>query len=316
MFCSVIIPTIGRSTLDRAVMSVLDQVFSQDEFEVIVVNDSGQPLPDPKWLGTQNITILNTNRRERSFARNSGAAIAKGDYLCFLDDDDWLLPGALSAFWELANQNGENVWLYGGIRIVDESGKTLAEMNSGLQGNCFAQIMGGAWAPIQASLIRTRSFFQVGGFNPFICGTEDEDLCRRISYMGDFSSTPTVVACLFRGTAWNTSTNYKRAPDDTKRSRDAVLAEPGSFKQLILTARTSFWYGRVCRVYLSTVSWNLHNKKLMRAASRSLFFMATIIYSGLKIFNNEFWKGLSAEHVPESLHFVMNAYERDHGLLT
>jgi hypothetical protein len=77
-----------------------------------------------------------------------------------LDDDDWLLPGALNTFCELASQKNESVWLYGGIRIVDESGETLAEMNSGLQGNCFAQIMGGAWAPIQASLIRTETFFQ------------------------------------------------------------------------------------------------------------------------------------------------------------
>jgi glycosyltransferase involved in cell wall biosynthesis len=44
MFCSVIIPTIGRTTLDRAILSVLNQDFSQDEFEVIVVNDSGQTL--------------------------------------------------------------------------------------------------------------------------------------------------------------------------------------------------------------------------------------------------------------------------------
>jgi cellulose synthase/poly-beta-1,6-N-acetylglucosamine synthase-like glycosyltransferase len=78
MFCSVIIPTIGRTTLDRAILSVLNQDFSQDEFEVIVVNDSGNPLPDPKWQGSQNITMLNTNQRERSFARNSGAAYSKG----------------------------------------------------------------------------------------------------------------------------------------------------------------------------------------------------------------------------------------------
>ena len=312
MFCSVIIPTIGRATLDRAVMSVLNQDFSLDEFEVIVVNDSGQPLPKPKWQGSQNVSILNTNRRERSFARNSGAAIAKGDYLCFLDDDDWLLPGALREFRELACQKPDSAWLYGGIRIVDEGGKTLAEVNSGLQGNCFAQIMGGAWAPIQASFIRSRTFFQVGGFDPFICGTEDEDLCRRISYMGDFSSTPAVVACLFRGTAWNTSTNYQRAPKDTKRSRDEVLAEPGSFKRLLDSARSAYWYGRVCRVYLSTVNWNFCNKKIFRATSRAMFFIAFFICSGSHVINREFWKGLRAEHVPETLHFVMRSYEQDH----
>jgi glycosyltransferase involved in cell wall biosynthesis len=315
MFCSVIIPTIGRTTLARAVMSVLNQDISQDEFEVIVVNDSGNPLSDPKWQGSRNITILNTNRRERSFARNSGAAIAKGDYLWFLDDDDWLLPGALRELRELARQNPESAWLYGGIRIVDEMGKTLAEMNSGLQGKCFAQIIGGSWAPIQASLINSRTFFQVGGFNPLIFVTQDEDLCRRIAYIGDFSSTPAVVACLFRGTAWNTSTNYQRAPEDTKRSRDAVLAEPGSFKKLLHSVRTAYWFGRVCRIYLSTVNWNFYNKKIFRATSRAMFFIAFFICSGFHIINREFWKGFIAEHVPETLHFVMKAYEQEHGLI-
>jgi glycosyltransferase involved in cell wall biosynthesis len=117
-----------------------------------VVNDSGKPLLNSEWQNAHNVTILNTNRRECSFARNSGAAIAKGNYLAFLDDDDWLLPGALHEFMELTSQKPESVWLYGGIRIVDEMGKTLAEMNSGLHGNCFAQIMGGGWALIQASL--------------------------------------------------------------------------------------------------------------------------------------------------------------------
>jgi glycosyltransferase involved in cell wall biosynthesis len=312
MFCSVIIPTIGRTTLDRAVMSVLNQDFFRDEFEVIVVNDSGQPLPDPQLQGSRNITILNTNRRERSFARNSGAAIARGKYLWFLDDDDWLLPGALNTFWELASQKNESVWLYGGIRIVDESGETLAEKNSSLQGNCFAQIMGGAWAPIQASLISSKAFFEVGGFDPFICGTEDEDLCRRIAYIGDFSSTPTIVACLFRGAAWNTSTNYLRAPDDTKRSRDAVLAEPGSFKRLIHSARSAYWYGRVCRVYLSTIKWNLQNKIFFRAASRALYFVTAFFLTGFRTLSKEYWGGFKADHVPESLHFVMSAYEQNH----
>ncbi|MFU8773700.1 MAG: glycosyltransferase family A protein, partial [Anaerolineales bacterium] len=98
-------------SLGRAISSILDQEFSQDEFEVIVVNDSGKPLLNSEWQNANNVTILNTNRRERSFARNSGAAIAKGDYLAFLDDDDWLLPGALHEFMELASQKPESVWL-------------------------------------------------------------------------------------------------------------------------------------------------------------------------------------------------------------
>lgn len=82
-------------------------------------------------------------------ARNAGAAIARGEYLLFLGDDDWILPNAFNEFLSLASDAPEAHWLNGGVRIVDGNGTVLAERNSGLSGNCFAQMMGGAWAPIQ-----------------------------------------------------------------------------------------------------------------------------------------------------------------------
>ena len=39
MFCSTIIPTVNRPTLSRAVYSVLQQDFPEDQYEIIVVND-------------------------------------------------------------------------------------------------------------------------------------------------------------------------------------------------------------------------------------------------------------------------------------
>jgi len=310
IFFSYIIPTIGRKSLEVAIQSVLTQDFSHADFEVIVVNDSGSPLPNAAWHASPRVQIINTNKCERSFARNSGAAVAKGQYLAFLDDDDWILPGALEAFWNLANRYPNAAWLYGGIRIVDEHTKVLVEINSQLSGNCFAHIMGGAWAPIQASLIKSRAFFEIGGFSPFICGTEDEDLCRRTSYYGEFANTPNVVACLFRGQTWNTSTNYLRAPDDTKYSRNLILSQPGAFRRLRASASSGYVWGRILRVYLSTISWNLKKKRFFTALSR-LFHTLTVFSVSMKhILSRDYWEGASADHAKETLHFVMKDYEQ------
>ena len=311
IFFSYIIPTIGRASLETAIQSVLKQEFSQADFEVIVVNDSGDPLPKADWQDSPRIQIINTNKSERSFARNSGAAVAKGKYLAFLDDDDWMLPGAFENFWNVAKKCPDAVWLYGGIRIVDEQIRTLAEINSGLNGNCFAQIMGGAWAPIQASLIQARAFFEIGGFNPFICGTEDEDLCRRAAYYGEFANTPPAVACLYRGQTWTTSTNYLRAPEDTKYSRDLILSKPEVFHRLRTSADSSYWHGRVLRVYLSTISWNLKRKRLFTALSRILYSLVVFASSIPHIFARDYWAGLRAYHVPQTLHFVMEKYAHE-----
>jgi glycosyltransferase involved in cell wall biosynthesis len=310
IFFSYIIPTIGRKSLTEAVQSVLMQDLSHAEFEVIVVNDSGSPLFKADWQTSPRVHIINTNKCERSFARNSGAAVARGRYLAFLDDDDWILPGALDAFWELAIRHPNAAWLYGGIQIVNEQHQLLAEINSNLTDNCFAHIMGGAWAPIQASLIESQAFFEIGGFNPFICGTEDEDLCRRTAYYGEFANTPTVVACLFRGQTWNTSTNYRRAPEDTIYSRDLILSKPGVFQRLSASAKSAYLYGRICRVYWSTVRWNIQQKKLFAALSRVLFGVAAFLRAGYRVLRRDFWAALGADHVPNTLHFVMKAYEQ------
>lgn len=169
--------------------------------------------------------------------------------------------------------------------------------------------MGGAWAPIQASVILARAFFEVGGYSPFITGTEDEDLCRRIAYYGEIANTPETVAVLYRGQAWNTSTNYLRAPGDVKLSRDLILSKPGAFRRLWRSADSSYWRGRVLRVYLSTVSWNLKRKRILTFASRMFYSVVAFMFSITNIFSMEYWSGLRAHHVPDTLHFVMEDYE-------
>lgn len=313
MFSSTIILTVGRPTVSRAVESMLNQSFRAADYEVIVVNYSGEPLPAFDWRRSERVRVINTIRRERSVARNSGAAIARGAYLHFLDDDDWLLPEAMGHFWALARRASDAAWLYGGIQVVDEAGVCLAEVNSGLSGNCFAQIMGGAWAPIQASIIKAATFFEVGGYNPAVMGTEDLDLCRRVALKGDFANTPAVVACLLRGPTWATSTNYLRAPEDTLLSRDSLLDEQGSFGRMLSSVDSGYWYGRMLRVYLSTVRYNLRQRKLFTAASRGIFGLMGFILAGKFIFAQDFWQAARADHPSETLHFIMKELEQKAG---
>ena len=312
MFCSVIIPTIGRPTVKKAVRSVLDQPFSEAKVEVIVVNDSGRQLEFDDWVEDDRVTVIETHKRERNFARNSGAAVATGQYLLFLDDDDWILPGSLAEFYRLSQLQPGNAWLYGGILVVDETGGTLAEINSGLNNNCFAQILGGAWAPIQASIIKADAFFATGGFNPGISVTEDLDLCRKIALIGDFSNTPATVGCLLRGSSWNTSSNYRQAAEDTKISRDLILSEPRAFSRLVQSAGSAYWFGRVLKVYLSTVVLNLREKRLFAVISRVIYVFGVLLYAFRYLFARQFWAGVRADHVPGTLHFVMQAYEEKH----
>jgi glycosyltransferase involved in cell wall biosynthesis len=96
---SIIIPTRNRpETLRIAFESVVAQTF--DDFEVIVVNDGSEAKYNAAYKALKSefgskVELLNLepslHGHGAGFARNIGALNAKGEYLCFLDDDDlWI----------------------------------------------------------------------------------------------------------------------------------------------------------------------------------------------------------------------------------
>lgn len=298
MFCSTIIATVNRPTLARAVESVLNQDFPKLDHELIIVNDSGAPLDPQDWQNSGRVKILTTQRRERSVARNTGAAIAGGRYLHFLDDDDWLLPGAIQSLWEIAERSPKE-WLYGGSQLVDRSGKELIRLEHGLNGNCFTQIMAGEWIPLQSSIILADPFFQTGGFSPTLSATEDVDLCRRIALQGEFDFTRQVVACIGMGEDSST-TDYARSEVAALDSREIILDQPGVFQRLRDSAGSNSLTGRTVRIYLTSSYWNFSKRNYSKAFSRLLFAFLSFLYSGSSVFRAGFWQAITKPYISDT----------------
>ncbi|HEX7976834.1 MAG TPA: glycosyltransferase family A protein [Anaerolineales bacterium] len=298
IFCSTIIPTIARSTLEQSVRSVLEQSFSQASFEVIVVNDSGQPLAEEAWLRSEGVQVIRTDHLERSTARNTGAAIAQGKYLHFLDDDDCLLPGALQAFWALA-QSSQADWLYGSSQLVDRHETPLIDLYPGMGGACFIQVMAGEWIPLQASLIRTDAFLAVGGFTPGMHATEDVDLCRRIALRGDLAFSQELVARISMGRE-NSSTDVSRASEFSRRAREKILNEPGVFNRMRFSAESSDWLGRITRIYLTSALWNVRHRRGFTAASRMMYGAASLLLAGRSLFSARYWQAVARTYQSET----------------
>jgi glycosyltransferase involved in cell wall biosynthesis len=90
---SIIIPTYNRKNkLKIAIDSVLNQTFR--DYEIIVVNDAGESVrPLINSYFNKKIKYL-SNKTNLGLAgtRNVGIENANGQYICFLDDDDFLYP--------------------------------------------------------------------------------------------------------------------------------------------------------------------------------------------------------------------------------
>lgn len=300
IWCSTIIPTVGRASLARAVESVLGQRDSP-ELEVIVVNDSGQPLGEATWRNDAHVRVLDNGQSERSAARNAGAAVAQGAYLHFLDDDDWLLPGALRTLTAAA-QGTEAAWVYGAAQLVDGTGKCLFQFDHGLAGNCLVQVMTGEWVPLQASVITREAFAAVGGFDVGINGYEDKDLLARVCLRYDLTGTSAPVAGILRG-VWSSTTNYgQQLGEQTWRSRERLLAMPGAWERLRASARTDYWRGRLARLYAGSALGNLRRGAWGKAVGQAGRAAAG---AGTRLVRRAFWGGLTRGHLTRG--FVPNS---------
>jgi glycosyltransferase involved in cell wall biosynthesis len=294
MFCSTVIPTIARPSLSRAVKSVLNQEFSAADFEVIVVNDSGRPLPTASWQHSERVRVIHTRSRDRSVARNTGSATARGDFLHFLDDDDWLLPGALGSFWKLA-RSGEAPFLYGNPLLTDRRGIPLVELDYDLGGNCFIQLIAGEFFFLGSFVVDASTFFAVGGFNPRLPASEELDLCRRIALHGPFVGTSNVVVCVAVGEE-DSTTDYEQLVAYNRRAREGILDEPNAFARMRDSAHNTYWWGRIVRTYATSVIWNLQNRRPLTAINRASFALGSLALAGRHLLATDFWRAIAKSH--------------------
>lgn len=108
MLLSVVIPVYRTElTLQRCVESVLNQ--DVDNMEVILVDD-GSPDNCPQlcdeWAEKDNhIKVIHKTNGGLSDARNAGIDIAKGEYITFVDSDDWVDD---NTYTTLLNIMGDN----------------------------------------------------------------------------------------------------------------------------------------------------------------------------------------------------------------
>ena len=130
MFLSVILPIYNvEKYLSKCLGSVLEQDFK--DFEIILVDDGSKDscpkLCDDFAKGNENVRVIHKPNGGSSSARNAGLKVAKGDYVYFLDSDDFLLnPDFFSRVFAASKINPDLI-VFKHIRYFE---------NKGLYGEC------------------------------------------------------------------------------------------------------------------------------------------------------------------------------------
>lgn len=101
--------------VNRCVESVVGQTDS--DLQILLIDDGspdGCPRLCDEWaMRDKRITVIHKENAGLGMARNTGIELAAGDYLCFLDSDDYLAPEAIAHARALAERERADVTVFG-----------------------------------------------------------------------------------------------------------------------------------------------------------------------------------------------------------
>ena len=170
----------------KAIESVLSQTFV--DFELIVVDDGSRDdsfsIAAQAVEGHDNCRIIRQENTGVSTARNNGVACSRGEFICFLDADDWWVPTFLERMDWLIRTYPE-AGIYGTNYYYVKNGRqrvcvTTAE--TGFINYCkvYAEKLQMPLSSISVAIPRP-VFIASGGFKPSLKLGEDFDLWIRIA---------------------------------------------------------------------------------------------------------------------------------------
>ena len=122
---SVIVPVYKtEGLLDRCVESIVGQTYKN--LEIILVDDGSPdncPAMCDEWAEKDSrIRVIHKENGGVSSARNAALDIATGDYIGFVDSDDWIEPEMYSSLIQKISESGKNIALcsYYAVEISGE----------------------------------------------------------------------------------------------------------------------------------------------------------------------------------------------------
>jgi LmbE family N-acetylglucosaminyl deacetylase/glycosyltransferase involved in cell wall biosynthesis len=188
---SVLVRSLDRAHLQDALDSIALQTHARVEVLVIAARPGHAALP--QRCGRFPLRLLQTDQAlPRSRAANKGLAEAAGDYLLFLDDDDWLMPSHIARLAEVLRRQPNSLAAYTGVALVREDGTPVGQVFD-LPFDSVRQLAGNL-TPIHAVLFSRKLVESGCRFDESLDRLEDWDFWLQVARRSDITHLPGVSA--------------------------------------------------------------------------------------------------------------------------
>ena len=192
---SIITPSYNQGAfLEETINSVLNQDYPNIEYIVIDGGSTDESLDIIKKNAEKLAYWESKPDKGQTDAINKGFARASGEILAWLNSDDLLLPGAVSAAVNYLTANPNIGMVYGDAYFINKAGQKIGDFPAAKTD--YQKLRRGyVHIPQQASFFRAALWKQVGPLDPSFYFAMDYDLWVRLAKITNFAYVPGPWAC-------------------------------------------------------------------------------------------------------------------------
>lgn len=197
---SIVLPTYGRPDyLKEAIKSVANQTYG--EIELIIVDDNspqriGKRVERMSFGDLSTVKFIRHNENKgANAARSTGIRASKGEFIGFLDDDDYLHPEYISKVVRKFQENGRNVGVITvGAKMVNGEGERIGFEKPNFSGNVTEDILTGRIDPGSFSrFVSRRNIVKKAGLpDERLPSWQDREWHIRLSQFCEYESLPEI----------------------------------------------------------------------------------------------------------------------------
>ena len=232
---SVIMPCFnGESFIGEAIESVLAQTYHDMELVIVDDGSTDRSLEIIRSFGNA-VRVFTQSNRGPSAARNKGIKEASGEFIAYLDADDYWEP-RFAECMVTALTNSTAVLAYCGWQNIVPDGKSAPPFippEYENEGKLIALLSNASLWPIHATLTRRDVLLEIGGFNEELPACEDYDLWLRLTATHPIIRVEQVLSYYRHHKSLRVSDKRGRDAEYIRQIKKAFIAQnPGIVRNL------------------------------------------------------------------------------------